>query len=224
MLQHPPLPRPLWMLPLAIALLPVVATHLALWLSIMAGQVPACIPYLEGCTSISRAARHGLANTLFKSVMLPVAALHLANWVLARRWLAMRHPDPRAAAALLPLGIVAALALALYAWALGSDGDFYRWMRRFGIVFYFGSSYLAQLVFLHRLAQLADAPRAAVRGMRAIALILLLMGLASTWISNVLPDPALKDRLENLLEWHLGLLMTLWFLLQAKVFRRGAGG
>jgi len=36
---------------------------------------PACNPYLEGCVSISRAARHGLPNHLFKALVLPAAAL-----------------------------------------------------------------------------------------------------------------------------------------------------
>ena len=34
-----------------------VATHAALLLSIDAGHVPGCVPYVTGCTSISRAAR-----------------------------------------------------------------------------------------------------------------------------------------------------------------------
>lgn len=212
---------PHWLLPLSVAVAPFVVTHLALWLSIQAGHVPTCLPYLEGCTSISRAARHGLANTLFQAVMLPVALLHALNWWQARRWLGACHPDPRAGATLLPLGLAASLALATYALALGTEGDFYRWMRRFGIIFYFGCSYLAQLVATQRMSQLS-----ALRlppGMRAIGMALLLIGLASTAISNGIDDKVLKYGLENLLEWHVALLMTLWFALQAWVYRRLQG-
>lgn len=214
-------PRPplrLWLLPLAVALVPLLVTHLALLLSIQAGHVPSCIPYLEGCTSISRAARHGTANTLFQWVMVPMAAAHLANWWQARRWLRVRHPDPRAGRSLWWLGVLAALALAVYAVALGSDGALYRWMRRFGIILYFGGTYLAQLVFAHRLSQLG--PGAAATGMHAISVALLVMGLLSTVISNAVADPQFKDTMENLLEWQLALLMTAWFLLQARVWRR----
>jgi hypothetical protein len=37
-------------------------------------------------------------------------------------------------------------------------------------------------------------------------------------------DPELKDRMENLLEWHIGLLMTAWYLLQTAIWRRSRFG
>ena len=83
-------PVPLWPLPLAVAATLVVATHLAWWLSVQAGHVPWCIPYLEGCTSISRAARHGLGNHLFRLMVLPCALLVGIHWWLAGRWLRAR--------------------------------------------------------------------------------------------------------------------------------------
>ena len=48
---------PLWLLPLTVALVFLLGTHAAWALSVHAGIVPGCTPYLEGCTSISRAAR-----------------------------------------------------------------------------------------------------------------------------------------------------------------------
>ena len=213
-------PSRLWLLPLSIALLPFVATHLALLLSIEAGHVPACVPYLTGCTSISRAARHGLANDLFQWVMLPVALLHAANWIAARRWFASVHGTRGAAATLIPLGLVAGLALAMYVYALGTEGDFYRWMRRFGITFYFAASYLAQLVFVHRLAQIERPAGLEQRAMTAIGLALLAMGVGSVAVSASVQDDDLKDAIENVLEWNLALLMTLWFLLQSRLWRR----
>jgi len=210
----------LWLLPLAIALLPFLATHLALLLSIEAGHVPACVPYLTGCTSISRAARHGLANDLFQWVMLPVALLHVANWMAARRWFALVHGMRGAAATLVPLGCVAGLALGLYVFALGTEGDFYRWMRRFGITFYFAASYVAQLVFVHRLAQVERPAGLEQRAMTAIGLTLLAMGVGSVAVSASVQDEGLKDAAENVLEWNLALLMTLWFLLQSRLWRR----
>jgi hypothetical protein len=216
----PSVPARWWLLPLAVAALPFVVTHVALLLSIDAGHVAACVPYLSGCTSISRAARHGLANDLFQFVMLPVAALHALNWYLARRWFASVHDVPRAAASLVPLGVVAAVALAVYAYALGTDGDFYRWMRRFGITFYFACSYLAQLVFVHRLGQIERPAGIEQRGMFAIGMVLLGMGLASVATSASVRDDDLKNAIENVLEWNLALLMTCWFLLQARLWRR----
>ena len=71
---------PLWPLPLLIAVLFLVAAHAAYLLSIQAGHVPACMPYMEGCVSISRAARHGLGNHLFRMLVIPCAVLHALVW------------------------------------------------------------------------------------------------------------------------------------------------
>jgi hypothetical protein len=32
-------------------------------------------------------------------------------------------------------------------------------------------------------------------------------------------DPLLKDRIENVLEWQLGVLLVAWYLLQARLWR-----
>jgi hypothetical protein len=213
------LPWTWWWLPLAVAVVPAVVTHAALALSIAHGHVPACVPYLEGCTSISRAARHGVANSLFQAVMLPMAVAHALNWWLAARALASVLPVSRAVRALRPLGLVAAFALATYTVALGTEGDFYRWMRRFGIIFYFGCTYLAQLAFQSALARVEPRPGLAQQGMRAILLALLAMGLASTAVTHAVPEEDFKNAIENILEWHLGALMTAWFLLMAGVVR-----
>ncbi len=213
-------PSRLWLLPLTVALAPFVVTHVALLLSVQAGYVEPCIPYLTGCTSISRAARHGLANDLFQAVMMPVAVLHAVNWYAAARWLRASHAAPRAGATLLPLGLVAAVALAVYAYALGTEGELYRWMRRFGITFYFAASYLAQLVFTHRLHQIERPPGMEQRAMVVIGVVLLGMGFSSVAVSALVRDEATKNAIENVLEWNLALLMTGWFLLMARLWYR----
>lgn len=210
----------LYVLPLTIALVPAFVTHLALWISIQSSHVPACVPYWDGCTSISRAARYGLANQLFQWVMLPCALLHLANWWQTRRWLSRLEAAPGGGLALWCCGAIAAIALAIYVAALGSEGDFYRWMRRFGITFYFAGSYLAQLLFLRGLWRAGQGWHWDVRCMLGIASLLLAMGLATVAMREMIEQPDLKDRVENVLEWNLGLLMTLWFLCQAAVFKR----
>ena len=214
----------LWWLPLACALLPVAAAHIALALSVHAGLVPDCVPYWDGCTSISRAGRHGLAAIVFKLVMLPCAVLQALNWLAARHWLALSHPDPAAGRWLPPLGLVAGVALAVYVAFLGTDGEIYRWMRRYGTIGYFAATYLAQLLYLRRLAQLPQQPRGPYLAMAAVSVAMLALGLASTGISAVAASGDDKDRLENLVEWHIGLMLTAWFLLQAAMWRRSRFG
>lgn len=131
---------PLWPIPVLVALVPSAAAHLAYAVSIEAGHVPACVPYLEGCTSISRAARNGLGNHLFRLLMLPSALLLALHWFSVRTWLRLHHSDPRAGRSLLWLAPFAGIALATYVAFLGTDGDVYRWLRRNGAQLYFASA------------------------------------------------------------------------------------
>ena len=209
-------------IPFLCAAIPVVAVHAAWALSTLHGYVDPCIPYLDGCASISRVARHGPANTLFKALMIPCAVLQGWHWIRAGGWLA-RHDAGRAARSLAWLGVVAGVALVVYASALGTEGVLYRFMRRYGITFYFAASYVAQLVFLRALAQRvaprAEAYRPFARWMLAVCAGMLALGLGSVAVSGTVEHPDVKDRLENLLEWHLGVLLTAWFVLHAGVLR-----
>jgi hypothetical protein len=212
---------PLWPLPFSIALLFLVAVHLAWGLSMQAGYIPTCMPYWEGCTSISRAARHGLGNHLFRLAVLPCALLHLLNWWLARTWLHEPGGGRNVAGdAMLALGALSALALAVYATFLGTEGETYRFLRRYGVVVYFGCGYLAQLLFMHLAKRRGRlSPRIGL-AMLLVCLGMLLLGLANVAIGLALDDPALRDRWENAFEWQLGLLLVAWFLLQAILWKR----
>src|SRR5690606_17293494 len=183
--------------PLSVAVLFTVAAHLALWLSIRDGWIEACVPYVEGCTSISRAARHGLGNHVFRLMVLPCAALVGLHWWLAARWLG------RGAAVVAWMGAAAAMALALYAAFLGTEGEAYRFLRRYGVVCFFGFGYLAQLVFLARL-RAGGQGGAPVCAMLAVALLILALGLANVATGALVDDGRLKDRIENVLAWQLG--------------------
>lgn len=208
---------PLWPLALAAALLPLLAAHVAWWLSTREALIPACNPYWDGCVSISRAARHGLGNIIFKLVMLPCAVLQAACWLATAGWLRrLGAPAP----SLAWLGLVAGLALALYAAFLGTDGKTYELLRRYGIYFYFGFTYLALLVALRAL-QRRDVRDAARRPLMGIALVFMGIGLGSLAVSYTVADKALRDRWENVLEWHVGLWLVAIFVVLAWRWWRG---
>lgn len=204
---------PLWPLPLAIALSFTVAAHLALWLSIRDGHVEACVPILEGCTSISRAARHGLGNHLFRLLVLPCAMLVALHWWLSARWLGRGHRD------IAGLGIVAAVALAVYATFLGTDGDTYRFLRRYGVVCFFGVGYLAQLRFLAAVRRHPLVGRRVALAMLVVSAGMLLLGLGNVAAGALVHDDLRQDRIENALEWQLGWLLAAWYLLHAAAWR-----
>lgn len=207
---------PLWPLPLLAALIPVVVTHLAWGLSLRDGHVPACVPYLDGCISISRAARHGLGNDLFRMFMLPCAALQALFWLAMRQWL--RGLGRSGGAALPWLGLLAAVFLALYATFLGSEGAIYQTLRRYGVTVYFAATYIALLLSLRALWR--SPAETAARPLLAVALGMLALGLASVAVSLGVDERELRNRLENILEWQLGLWLTAMFLVFAWHWRR----
>jgi hypothetical protein len=209
---------PPWLLPVACAVVPAIAAHVAWWLSREAGHIPDCIPHLEGCTSTSRAARHGTANIVFKSLMLPAAALQAINWALAARWIERLAGSRAAARGLLPLGIVAGIALAVYATFLGTEGAVYGWLRRYGITFYFAATFCAMLVFVRGLRTLSVPGREA-SVMMGLALGMLALGLANVLAPLFGSDDVLRERLRDAMEWQLGGLFCAWFLVQAASVR-----
>lgn len=200
--------HPAW-IALIVGVAPILVVHVCYLLSIQAGTAPACVPYLEGCTSISRAARHGLANHLFKAVMLPCAALIALFWWLAAAWLRDNRNDGvqrRRILAMRALGLVGALFLVLYATFLGVDGEAYRWMRRYGVTVYFSFTVLAQLL----MASLLPAATRLRRALASICALMLLLGLASIPLQHLFDA---RDQAVNALEWNYALLMSTGFVL-----------
>lgn len=204
---------PLWPLPLCAALLPLFVTHLAWWLSARAGRIPICNAYLDGCLSISRAARHGLGNDLFRLLMLPAATLQALCWIVAAVWL--RRETQRRVATLPWLGVISGAAMVAYATFLGSEGAIYRLLRHYGTIAYFGGSGLALLVALRALWHKGGRQKNALL---VLALGMLAIGLTSVGVTIAFDEP-LRDRARNILEWHLGLWLTAVYLVLAWLWR-----
>ena len=208
---------PLWLLPLTVALVFLLGTHAAWALSVHAGIVPGCIPYLEGCTSISRAAREGLGNHLFRLLMLPNALAIGLHWWLAARWLSATGARGRT---VLGAGLVAAVALAVYVTFLGTEGEVYRFLRRYGVVVFFGASFLAQVAFLRAGDSGLQAVPRIRQALRAICALMLLLGVVHVIALAVAGGSPFQDHFENALEWWLGLGLVAWFLVHAWLWKR----
>lgn len=200
---------------LFLALWPILVVHGAYAISVIEGHVPLCNPYWDGCTSISRAGRHGWANHLFRGALLPYTALLGAFWWLNQRWLlATGFAGSRS---MLVSGWIGVAFMILYVTFLGTDGPSYQLMRRYGINVYFGATYVAQVLLIRRLHVLAAAghvrcwPRWLVPGLWLIAAGVLVTGFLFLAVDGRLP--LAKDRLQNALEWAIALLMQLSLLL-----------
>jgi len=192
-------------LPLIAGLAPLIGVNLAYWLGVRADVLPVCIPYLEGCTSISATGRYPPGNMLFRAVMLPQAVVLALTWHFAVLWLRSLAPLSRAGIRVMFFGLVGAFALIVYVTYLGTSEPFYEFMRRFGIYVYFAGTVLAQLFFT-----------LAIRGSRwrppmlAIVILPFVLGLFNFAQKLLLPEP---DRLENIIEWVASLSMQAWFVL-----------
>jgi len=112
------------------------------------------------------------------------------------------------------LGVIGAVFLGVYVTFLGSEGDFQRLMRRYGIYVFFAFTALAQLLTARDM--LASAAKQDDRRIRRHALIILwlcaamlAMGLTNVVLKAILPDP---DQAENVIEWNFAILMQAFFL------------
>lgn len=220
---------PLWPLPFVAGLLPAIGTLVALAISIKLDLIPACNPFIDGCVSVSRAARYDLANHVFRASALPGATLQGLTWIAVAVWLRPLAPAHGRSLRGLPwLGVIAAVALIAYGTFLGTEGQAYRWLRQYGTVIYFGFTCLCMIVT-------GGAIRGATRGgaLRAhagldVALLALAIALVTLGILNAalgpLFDEATQDRIENVTEWWGSLIFTVGFVVLAILAHRNHTG
>jgi hypothetical protein len=217
---RPTLAWPAWPLPLLAGLLPLVATLVGYSLSVRLGLVEACNPFVDGCVSISRAARFDLPNHLFRALLLPAAALQALCWLLCGAWLrTLGAARTRKLRALPWLGLAAALFLVLYGTFLGTEGEAYRWMRRHGVVLYFGGTCIAMLIVSGAAQGLALQARHVARALLALCAALPLLGLANAFAPLLHVDGETREALQNSTEWWGGLIFTLFFVAIAWLWR-----
>jgi formate hydrogenlyase subunit 3/multisubunit Na+/H+ antiporter MnhD subunit len=215
-----------WLLPLVAGLLPAIATIVAFLISVRFGQIPACNPFFDGCVSISRAARHDLPNHLFRALVLPGATLQAMTWLLCAQWL--RSIDPVGAdppKGLAALGVLAGIFFVVYGAFLGTEGEVYQWLRRYGINFYFGFTYLCMLLTSARVFRLSQGgwvrvPWHVDRVLGVFCLLILAFGLTNLFSKALLPDEEMVDQIENSLEWFASSIFTLFFVILAWLWGR----
>lgn len=197
-------------------LLPSMAVLITYLVSASLDQVPTCFPFLEGCTSISGAARRDPSIHIFRILMLPTATVIAAYWLLVHRWLGhLGASDPRRNW-ITGLGLIGALFLVLYVVFLGTDGRAYELMRRYGVTVYFAFTALAQLVLADRLHRLparikAEIGPGIIGAKIAFGMLMLMLGLANIPAANFFP----QLQVDNIIAWNFALLMHGYFGLTA---------
>lgn len=215
-------PRPGAQLPaawiaVAASLVPLLAIHLGWAISTSNGTIAAGIPYLDGSVSVSRACRQVPAVHVFRALVLPSATLGALTWWICAGWLGSSGlAGPRARRWVLGLGLAAALFLVLYATFLGTQGDVYRLLRRYGVYVFFGGTSIAELIVTILLARARPATLEpwVRRAMWSICALMLIAGPV-----NLVADQLIEsDVVANLLEWWFSLGMVGYPLLLARVW------
>jgi hypothetical protein len=199
-------------LPLFAGLVPVIGVSVAYWLNVRTGVLPACMPLLDGCTSISATGRYMPGSMPFRAVLLPHAVVLVVLWWLNVEWLrnavSISNTCRRV---ILYCGSVGAAALVLYVTFLGSKQPFYEFMRHFGIYFYFLGTVIAQISI--SVAMPGSRLRTAMLAVTATPFVL---GIINLLQKLILHQP---NNIQNSIEWTAALLMQFWFVLLYVVWR-----
>lgn len=185
-------------------------------LSAYEGFNPWCIPYLDGCTTISQAARSGNSIYIFRATMIAYAIFLIWFWIYAQLWLNLLYGHTiKMARVILCLGVVGAIFLIIYIDFLGTTGEVNRFMRRYGIMVFFTFTPLAQLLMLRQHYTICSAkPEVAIkpwvlRYQLFIILFMLIIGIISTTI-DVTQHETYES--QNIVEWNFSLLLNMYFL------------
>lgn len=200
---------------LTVTILPLLAVHISYFMSASADLVPSCIPYFDGCTSISRAARRGDAIFVFRPVMIACAVLLLWYWRLVQVWLTrIETIAGKTHRIMFSLGCVGALFLILYANFLGTEGEIYRFMRRYGIVLFFSFTPLAQLLLVKQLLRIREQnpnlpiSKTVINYQFVLCGVMLACGLCSVALDIL----GIKtDARANIIEWNFALCIFIYF-------------
>ena len=203
-------------LAIIITILPLLISNAVYLLSAYEEHIPWCIPYIDGCTTISRAARSGNSIYLFRPTMIAYAVLLIWFWIMTKQWLSQLYGHTTKVAHIITwLGIIGAIFLIIYIDFLGTTGEINRFMRRHGIMIFFTFTPLAQLLLLNQhyksIPFLAEKNKLlpVLRYQLIVLMLMLMIGITSI----VLDIAQIKtDEIENIVEWNFSLLLNMYFL------------
>ncbi len=129
--------------------------------------------------------------------MLPSATLQGVTWLLCAAWLARYGATGRSLQWLPWLGVVAAIFLVVYGTFLGTEGDMYRWLRRYGTIVYFGLTYVCVLIASGHVQRLVRSGALAVPARMDVVLMVLAGLTMLVAIAHVFVAPMLEEQAQG---------------------------
>ncbi len=204
------------LIPLITAYLPIIGIHLSYLVAMNAGHVQECIPYLDGCVTISATGRYPPSSHFFKATLLPQSVFLAVYWGFAVAWLRALNGNSAKPLTLMEcaigsIGFGGAFFLILYVTFLGTYDDFYTVMRLFGVYFYFLLTVLAQLLLVLQVRKYARD--SLFKRYTNIQLLLctapFVLGAINLTLKATLDDSA---AIEARIEWAVSMMMQLYFI------------
>lgn len=188
-----------------IFLVPVITVTFAYFLSSLGGYVDRCVPFLDGCTSISKVGRYGVSFYLYKILIIPSVILMITFWYQVNQYVYKSK-------LLLFINITSCIFLIIYLLALGFDGKIYRFMREIGIFIFFILTPICQAWLSFSL------PNNKIRS-KFFLYVLLFLYLISL-VSYFFVLPLNNANYENIIEWNFAFLIFLFFPLFGGLLRK----
>ena len=202
----------IWPIPFVLGVLAIIAGNVSFILSVNEGFVETCFPYFEGCTSISKTGRQGLSFIVFKLIILPVMTLLSIYWLLSYNIIkSMIEVHKLTLKIMITSGVIGSIFGIIYASFLGSEGNIYQLLRRFGIYFFFLGTYLGQVLEVYLLFRSKKNHNSIyLKIMKFLSYLIGLVIVFSIPIYGLIEE---DDWLENVLEWNITLLIFIYFIL-----------
>lgn len=199
----------LW-LPLLCSLLPLVALHAGFIVAAQSGLVSWCMPYWDGCTSVSKVGRELPVTLIYRGLIIPGMVMGILFWLLMPSTLVSRSKQP-VNRSMRFCGALGCLFFVVYCVALGEQDRVYRLFRYAGVMFGVGFTVAAQVLMTRRLRREYSIAGGALRAMTICLWCYLILAVFSVIGQLLLPE-LYENQIRSSLEWWLFLLISFWYL------------
>jgi len=203
-------------LPLWAAVVPLATVNACYLVAVALEHVPACIPYVSGCTSVSSTGRIAPERIIFLAGMLPTAVLLVFFWQRCAVFLKHAGRFGAGLPILRVLGVVAGLSLLAYALTLGSDDPVHRQLRRAGINGFALSTFSAQVLFVSLYRSLRVAGTNVLwQWLVGLSLALPLLSIAAEVAKHA---GAPRHAANNIVAWNAFVVASAYYAVVARVW------
>ncbi len=203
-------------LAILVIILPLLASNSAYLLSAFEGFIPWCMPYIDGCTTISQAGRSGYTIFIYRALVMTYSVLLMWFWIYSKSWFELLHGyTTKIARIIFWLGLAGSISLLVYIDFLGTTGEINNIMRRTGAMLYFTLTPLAQLLMLKQHYNIfCKKPEVSIktRALQYQLFIILLMLITGAISIYLVVTNNITYEIENIVEWNFSLLLNLYFI------------